>query len=402
MGLTTLRTNKLRSFLTIIGVIIGVVVVMLVSSIISGIDLAVKKEVESFGTRSIFIAKFDPGIRTGRLSREERMRKELTEADAEAIRGLSAIETALPILDISNNFFGEKLLVAGPNGKTSANVQLQGVKPDIQKAGSDVITDGRWFSDSEADAGQDVAVIGATVADSFFKLGSPVGQMIDIAGRPFLVVGVLEKHESFLGNDTGNLVYVPYDTARKLKPDADDVFILAVAKAGLMNEAKEQVTETLRIRRQVPFGEKNNFGMATSESIVEQFRAIMSGVAIAMFAISSVGLMVGGIGVMNIMLVSVTERTREIGIRKALGARKSDILTQFLIEAMTLTGFGGILGLFIGWLLTLLVKLALPSYVPMWAPIAGFIASVSIGLFFGMFPAWKAARLDPIEALRYE
>ena len=160
--------------------------------------------------------------------------------------------------------------------------------------------------------------------------------------------------------------------------------------------------DLLRIRRQVPFGKPNNFSMETAASIIDQFRAITSGVAIAMVVISSVGLMIGGIGVMNIMLVSVTERTREIGIRKAIGARQSDILMQFLIEAATLTGLGGLLGLFIGWLLTFLVKLIMPSYVPLWAPIAGFCASVGIGIVFGLFPAWKAARLDPIESLRYE
>ncbi|MBA3323041.1 MAG: FtsX-like permease family protein, partial [Pyrinomonadaceae bacterium] len=203
-------------------------------------------------------------------------------------------------------------------------------------------------------------------------------------------------------DDLNNGIFIPFNVAKKLKPNAEDIFILAVAKEGVMDEAKDQIIDLLRVRRQVPFGKPNNFGVATAESIIGQFRAITAGVAIAMVAISSVGLMVGGIGVMNIMLVSVTERTREIGIRKAIGARRRDILWQFLIEAMTLTGFGGLVGLLIGWALTLLVRLLLPSYVPVWAPIAGFAASVGIGLVFGLWPAWKAARLDPIEALRYE
>ncbi|MFL6229688.1 MAG: ABC transporter permease, partial [Pyrinomonadaceae bacterium] len=164
----------------------------------------------------------------------------------------------------------------------------------------------------------------------------------------------------------------------------------------------DQIEDLLRRRRHVPLEKPNDFALSTADSIVESFRSIMSGVALAMIAISSVGLMVGGIGVMNIMLVSVTERTKEIGTRKAIGARRSDILWQFLIEAMTLTGFGGLMGLLIGWALTLLIRLLLPSYVPLWAPVLGFFASVGIGLVFGLWPAWKAARLDPIEALRYE
>lgn len=177
---------------------------------------------------------------------------------------------------------------------------------------------------------------------------------------------------------------------------------MAVAKQGMLRTAMDQVTDSLRIRRQVPFGAPNNFGISTADSIIETFRSITFAIAIAMVAISSVGLLVGGIGVMNIMLVSVTERTREIGIRKAIGGRRRDIMWQFLIEAMTLTGMGGLVGLLIGWATTLLIKLVVPSYVPLWAPVLGLISSVGIGLLFGLWPAWKAARLDPIEALRYE
>ena len=378
---------------------------MLIASIISGIDVSVKKEVESFGTRSIFLSKNSPGIHIGRRSREERMRKELTYDDAIAIATLPTIEVSVPFLDVSSDFFGKKINVSG-NGKTSAGVNLQGTLPDFERAGTEVISEGRFFSSFENETNQNVCVIGSKVADDFFRFGSPVEQTLKIGSQEFRVVGVLQKREQFLfsggSDDQNNAIYLPYNVARKIKPNADDVFILAVAKSGLMDEAKDQVRDLLRVRRQVPFAAADNFGLETAESVLENFRSITAGLAIAMVVISSVGLMVGGIGVMNIMLVSVTERTREIGVRKAIGARRRDIMWQFLIEAATLTGLGGVVGLSIGWLLTLLLRLLLPSYVPLWAPIGGFVASVGIGLIFGLWPAWKAARLDPIESLRYE
>src|SRR5437660_1928285 len=324
MALGTLRANKLRSFLTVIGVIIGVVTVMLIASFIAGVDTAVTKEVESFGTRSLYISKYNPGIHVGRLSREERMRKPLTYDDAIALSKLPAVDVAVPLLEITNNFFVRKMMLSG-GAKTSASVALQGTLPNFEKAGTQVVAEGRFFSQFENDQNQNVCVIGSKVADDFFRFGSPVGETLKIGSEEYRVVGVLQQREQFLfsggSDDQNNVSYLPYDVARNLKPNSEDVYVLAVAKPGMMQEAMDQVTDTLRVRRQVPFGSPDNFGIQTTEALIGTFHSITGGIALAMVVISSVGLMVGGIGVMNIMLVSVTERTREIGIRKAIGAR---------------------------------------------------------------------------------
>lgn len=405
MAFDTLRSNKLRSVLTVVGVVIGVWTVMAIASLISGIDMQLTKEIESFGTRSIFLHKYEPGISVGRRSREERMRKDLTYDDAIALRELPAVELTVPFLDVSNDYFGKKINVSA-NGKTSAAVGIQGTLPDVERSGTEVLLDGRFFTQFENDTNQNVCVIKSQVAENFFPFQNPIGQKLKVGNEDFLVVGLIEKRDQLFGgdgsNDQNNQIFVPFNVARKIKPNSTDVFILAVAKQGRTEEAKDQIRDLLRTRRQVPFDKPDNFGMATADSIIQQFRSITFGVALAMVVISSVGLMVGGIGVMNIMLVSVTERTKEIGTRKAIGARRSDILLQFLIEAATLTGIGGLVGLALGWITSLLIRLILPSYVPLWAPVAGLVASIGIGLIFGLYPAWKAARLSPIEALRYE
>ncbi len=406
MALDTLRGNKLRSFLTIIGVVVGVITVMLISSLISGITMAVEQQVKSFGTRSIFVYKYEIGISFGRRSREERMRPNLELEDALALRQLSEVETSVPFLNVSSGFFGNRTVVSS-KGKQTSNIRLSGTLPEIEKSETEIVVEGRWFTQAEVENKKDVCLIGSTVKETFFPYESPIGQKLDINGREFLVVGQLEKKEQLLGggggnNDESNTIFMPFDSALRIKPNADDIFILAIAKPGRLQEARDQIEDLLRVRRQVSYGQKNNFATATADSIIDQFQSIIASTAIAMVVISSIGLLIGGIGVMNIMLVSVTERTREIGIRKAIGAKQSDIMMQFLIEAGTLTGFGGLLGLAIGWVLTLLISLVFPSYVPYWAPPLGFFASVGIGLIFGLFPAWKAARLDPIESLRYE
>ena len=406
MAWDTLRANKLRSALTIVGVVVGVITVMLISSIISGIEVAVEDQVKSFGTRSIFVYKMDVGIRFSRPTREQRMRPNLTLDDAMALRTLSELETAVPQLDVSSGPGGSDTIVSA-KGVQSSNINIKGTLPEIDAAGVEEIVEGRWFTNEENHLRQDVCLIGDSVKETFFPSESALGEKLDIGGRVFTVVGMLQKKEQFLGGgggrgDQSNTIYMPFESARRMKPSAEDMNIMAIAKEGRLTQAQYQVEDMLRIRRKVAYGDVNNFSLATADSIIDQFQSITAGVALAMIVISSIGLLIGGIGVMNIMLVSVTERTREIGVRKAVGARRSDILQQFLIEAASLTGIGGIVGLLIGWALTLAVKIFLPSYVPLWAPVAGFVASVAIGVIFGLLPAWKAARLDPIESLRYE
>jgi putative ABC transport system permease protein len=287
------------------------------------------------------------------------------------------------------------------------NAAVQGASPSYFKMGVTNLDEGRYFTDDDNERHANVLVIGRDVANTLFPFTSAVDRDVTINGRAYRVVGVLAERDVFLvgaedPNNENKAVYLPYLTLRKLYPDVDDNFVIAQARSGEMKLAVEEIRDLLRRRRKVAFGAPDNFGISTSEQILDQFAAITGGVFALMVAISSVGLLIGGIGVMNIMLVSVTERTREIGVRKAIGARRRDIVIQFLIEAATLTGLGGLVGIIAGSIIALLIQMIMPTYIPIWAPVVGFVVSVGLGLSFGLWPAWKAARLNPIEALRYE
>jgi putative ABC transport system permease protein len=287
------------------------------------------------------------------------------------------------------------------------NAAVQGASPGYFKMGVTTLAEGRYFTDEDNARHTNVAVIGRDVANTLFPFTSAIDQDITINSRSYHVLGVLAEREIFItGSDDptneNKAVYLPYLTLRKLYPEVKDNFVMAQARPGQMDQAVEEVRDLLRRRRKVAYDAPDNFGISTSDQIISQFNAITGGVFALMVAISSVGLLIGGIGVMNIMLVSVTERTREIGVRKAIGARRRDIIVQFLIEAATLTGVGGVVGILFGSGIALLIRTIMPTYIPLWSPIVGFVVSVGLGVVFGLWPAWKAARLSPIEALRYE
>lgn len=409
MAFDTLRQHKLRSFLTILGVVIGTTTVIVIAAFVSGIDSRVSKEIEAFGTNSVYAFKFEPGFNFN-PSMEERTRKPLTEADADAIRNecvsCDYVSPFMSPVDFTAGPFTERINVRNKEIEMT-NATVQGAATDYFRMGVSHLSEGRFFTEEEEVRRATVAVIGIDVANTLFPFSNALEQQIQIEGRNYRVIGVLQEREIFLvgaedPNNENKAVYLPFKTIKQLYPANEDCFIMAMAKPGRLNEAMEEMRLILRRQRRVPPEQKDNFGVQTSDEIVKQFGAITSGVFILMVAISSVGLLIGGIGVMNVMLVSVTERTKEIGVRKAIGARRVDIITQFLIEAVTLTALGGVLGILIGVGLSMLIQFILPTYIPIWAPIVGFCVSVGIGLVFGLLPAWKAASLDPIDALRYE
>ncbi|HYL74139.1 MAG TPA: ABC transporter permease [Bryobacteraceae bacterium] len=402
-AMDTLRAHKLRSLLTVLGVVLGVSVIMLVGALMTGVDRSVTDQMSQFGTDTAFIARFDQGPHNGRRPKEERLRKPLTLEDGEAIQaGCPAVKNTT--VWISNWEQGHE--VRTRDGSVSA-IDFRGVFANYAQVYANANTrEGRFFSDAENLHREKVVVLGENVAPVLFPGRSAVGNELLIDGSSFLVVGVLEKPKGGMGtDDEDRRVLIPYYTFRKIYPAAYENSIrIQSFTPELLNQAVDQVTDVLRRRRNVHYGEKDNFSIQTAQQAMEQFHDIVGMIAVAVVVLSSIGLLIGGVGVMNIMLVSVTERTREIGVRKAIGARRSDITWQFLLEAMTLTGVGGIIALVFVNGLVFLIRWAANwnAIVPMWAAAAGLTVSISIGLIFRVWPAVKAARLDPVEALRYE
>jgi ABC-type antimicrobial peptide transport system permease subunit len=402
LAMDTLREHKMRSFLTMLGVMIGVGVIIIVGALMVGFDRRLAEDISSYGADTAFVSKFGGGIRVGRMTKEERMRKPLELEDADAI-----LEACPAVQNVAVSLF--------PNNETYrvrykdqevVGIDFRGTFPSfVEVYGNATIRQGRFFTEAENEHRQRIVVIGADVADTFFPNVDPIGKEVVVNGTPYEVIGVFEKPKGGFG-DSGEdrRVTLPYYTFRKSYPAAEEHGFRVQARPGQLDLMVDQVRDVLRRRRNVAYNAPDSFSVTTSQQVVEQFHEIVGMVALATIILSSIGLLVGGVGVMNIMLVSVTERTREIGVRKAIGARRRDITWQFLFEAMTLTGIGGILGIlfFSGVAMAIPRLTSMETAVPLWAVLLGESVSVAIGLIFGVWPAIKAARLDPVEALRYE
>lgn len=402
MALDTLRTNKIRSGLTILGVLVGVVTVMFMVSIIQGLNRSFAKQLESIGSNIIYATKFEPTF-GHQPTQEERMRADLTLDDAEALRNeLPNIVGVSPLQRV----IAETVVYKEKQTDTPI---LIGATQYYEEVHSQYIADGRFLTDADLRDRTNVAVLGKDLVKALFPNEDPLGKDIKIAGRVFRVVGVMSDLGSIFGQSRDNSVFIPLTTFQKYWRDIpypQMVFTIIVRPVDRSKVAAtmDEMRDILRRRRAVKAGEKDNFSVSSQDSLLDIYNQLTGATYLVLTAISAVALMIGGIGVMNIMLVSVTERTKEIGIRKAVGATDRNIMLQFLIEAAVLTSIGGLIGLVIGEIASLLVNRysPLPAYVPWWAIIVGLGVSFAVGIIFGLYPAWKAARLNPIDALSFE
>ncbi len=406
-AITAMRAQKLRSFLTLLGIVAGVATVIMMVSFVVGFNNQIVKSFTSFGAQLVQFQKFEPRFGGGGGAPEEqRNRRDLTLEDAYALKRLATLAGAVSPERYMFN------AVPVRNGKEEASGQtVFGAAPDYCRANDHYVQDGRFLTEADLSHAAKVAVVGNDLATSLFPMRDPIGRRITIGAETYEIVGLFEHKGGFLGGGgADNLLAIPITTFDNQFPQVkngggDTIHIATVPKRPEDYEALiEQETAILRARRQLRADQENDFATFTSQAQLKAFQQITGGIALTMIFIAGIALLVGGVGVMNIMLVNVTQRTREIGLRKALGGTRRDIAMQFLSEAVTLTGVGGALGIGVGLGVAFLARVLFDfqAAAPLWSIVLGFGVSTAIGLTFGMWPAMKAAKQDPIEALRYE